>query len=104
MTPHSFRCDVAALLCSASFLYLSSVPGCYPGRVYFCACWLSVKKWSVPPVPDYFLLVLSTGSTLYALPSTDVADNHKTLSVYILRGARATRSTFKAPPPPPDPA
>ena len=84
MTPHSFRCDVAALLCSASFLYLSSVPGCYHERVYFCACWLSVKKWSVPHVPDYFLLAFSTGSTLYALSSTDVASNLKHMWVYIL--------------------
>src|SRR5260221_13975759 len=75
MTPHYFRCHVATLLCSASFLCLSSAPGCYHERVHFCACWLSVKKLSVPHVPEYFLLVLSTGSTFYALSFTDVASN-----------------------------
>ena len=77
MTPYEFRCHVAALLCSASLLCLSSVPGCYHERVYFCACWLPVKKWSVPHVPEYFSLAFSTGSTLYALSSTNVASNHQ---------------------------
>ncbi len=77
MTPHYFRCHIATLLCSASFLCLSSAPGCYHEQVYFCACWLPVKKWSVPHVPEYFLLAFSTGSTLYALSSTNVASNHQ---------------------------
>jgi hypothetical protein len=51
--------------------------GCYHERVYFCACWLPVKKWSVLHVPEYFSLAFSTGSTLYALSSTDVASNHQ---------------------------
>src|SRR5258708_26250212 len=98
MTPHYFRCHVATLLCSASFLCLSSAPGCYHERVYFCACWLPVKKWSVPHVPQDFLLAFSTGSTLYALSPTDVAANHKHMWVYILRGRRDP-GDHQAPPP-----
>ena len=56
----------------------------YHERVSVCACWRPVKKWSVPHVPEYFLLAFSTGSTLYALSSTDLAANHKNMWVYIL--------------------